>query len=99
MKIPKTLRIGRKLYKASVVRNMKRQFFKGQVAFHERLIQVARNSSDMRRRYGEGEKQETFWHEVTHAILEDMNHKLYNNEQFVTRFSMRLNGAIRSAKF
>ena len=42
---------------------------------------------------------ETFWHEVTHAILHDMDHHLYTNERFVTDFSSRLSKAISSAKF
>ena len=46
----------------------------------------------------ERQRSETFWHEVTHAILHDMGSKLEANEQFVTEFSKRLNDAIRSAK-
>ena len=45
------------------------------------------------------QRSETFWHEVTHAILHDMGSNLEANEQFVTAFSKRLNDAIRSAKF
>jgi hypothetical protein len=47
----------------------------------------------------ERQRSETFWHEVTHAILHDMGSKLEANEQFVTAFSKRLNDAIHSAKF
>lgn len=99
MKIPRQIQIGRKLYRVSVVRRMKRKFTKGQVTFPERLIQIARNSSDMQRRYSEVEREEVSWHELTHAILEDMNHMLYNNEPFVERFSKRLSRAIRTARF
>ena len=99
MKIPKQVKVGSKLYSVSVVRNMKRRFLKGQVAFQERHIQIANNSSDISRRYTTAEKEDTFWHELTHAILEDMNHKLYNNEPFVERFSKRLSRAIRAARF
>jgi len=42
--------------------------------------------------------QETFWHELTHAILYEMDHPLYRNEQFVTKFSTLLNRAINTAK-
>jgi hypothetical protein len=41
---------------------------------------------------------ETFWHEVTHAILHDMQHKLWRDEAFVTAFSKRLNQVIHTAK-
>jgi len=41
----------------------------------------------------------TFWHELTHAILHDMKHPLAPNEEFVEKFSKRLNDAVHSAKF
>lgn len=41
---------------------------------------------------------ETFWHEVTHAILHDMGNPLWRNETFVTEFSKRLNQVIHTAK-
>jgi hypothetical protein len=47
----------------------------------------------------ERQRSETFWHELTHAILHDMGSKLEANEQFVTEFSKRLNNAIHSAEF
>jgi len=42
---------------------------------------------------------DTFWHELTHAILKDMGSKLEANEDFVCAFSSRLNKAILSARF
>ena len=42
--------------------------------------------------------QETFWHELTHAILYEMDHPLYRSEVFVTRFAQLLNKAIDSAE-
>lgn len=42
---------------------------------------------------------ETFWHEVTHAILYDMDDALYADEKFVTAFSKRLTQVIYSARF
>lgn len=64
-------------------------------------IRVAYNTARFGRLKPRSERQrsETFWHEVTHAILNDMNSPLESNEQFVTAFSQRLNDAIRSAKF
>jgi predicted SprT family Zn-dependent metalloprotease len=41
---------------------------------------------------------ETFWHEMTHAVLHEMQHKLYNDEKFVTQFAKLLNEAINSAR-
>ena len=45
------------------------------------------------------EVMETFWHEVTHAVLHSMGHPLTRDEKFVTTFAKRLNGAIWSAEF
>jgi hypothetical protein len=44
-------------------------------------------------------KSNTFWHEVTHAILYDMGDPLWKNESFVTKFSGRLDELIKTAKF
>ena len=41
----------------------------------------------------------TFWHELTHAILFEMGHDLVRDEVFVTEFADKLSGAIDSAKF
>lgn len=98
MKIPKQLRVGSKLYKVLRVRNIPRRFLRGLAEFQEKRIQIAKRSSSGRQ-FTQAEQEETFWHELTHAILEDMNHKLYSNEPFVERFSKRLTRAIRTARF
>jgi hypothetical protein len=49
--------------------------------------------------YDKEERSETFWHELTHAILHDMKSKLDYDEKFVTAFSQRLDQAINTAKF
>ena len=43
--------------------------------------------------------RQTFWHEVTHAILYDMQHDLWDNEYFVEEFSKRLSQAIDTSEF
>lgn len=45
------------------------------------------------------EERESFWHEVTHAVLHEMDSDLYENEKFVTKFSHLLSKAIDSARF
>ena len=50
-------------------------------------------------RYDKDERSETFWHEITHAILHDMKNQISYNEKFVTAFSQRLDQAIKTAKF
>lgn len=70
------------------------------MAFHERSIQIAKHSSDMVLTYTPEERAVVFWHELTHAILEDMGpHRLYLNEKFVDAFSKRLAAAIKNATF
>ena len=50
-------------------------------------------------KFSNAERSETFWHEITHAILHDMKNKLSYDEKFVTAFSQRLDQAIRTARF
>jgi hypothetical protein len=45
------------------------------------------------------EVRDTFWHEITHAVLHDMNHPLRDDEKFVIKFANRLSCAIDSAEF
>lgn len=41
---------------------------------------------------------DTFWHELTHAILFDMDSRLAFNEKFVHEFSKRLSEAVHTAQ-
>jgi hypothetical protein len=52
-----------------------------------------------KRKRSDLEKQKTFWHELTHAVLMTMDHKLKYDEPFVTQFSLLLEEAIRTARF
>lgn len=45
------------------------------------------------------EIRQTFWHEVTHAILHQMKHPLWNDEPFVEQFSQLLSQAIDTSEF
>ena len=46
------------------------------------------------------EMHETFWHEITHAILHEMDEtRLAFDERFVKQFGMLLSKAIDSARF
>jgi hypothetical protein len=49
--------------------------------------------------YEADERSNTFWHELTHAILYDMDNKLTHDEKFVTAFADRLDQAIKTARF
>lgn|SRR6187431_145793 len=45
------------------------------------------------------DKQKTYWHEATHAILMTMDHKLAYDEPFVTQFGLLLEEMVRTARF
>jgi hypothetical protein len=49
-------------------------------------------------KFEQSELDDTFWHELTHIILQDMGSDLTDNENFVTAFANRLTQAVNSAK-
>ena len=99
MIIPKKIKIGKTKYDVRWFKQILKgsKVVRGVVEYDLNKISLAK--TDGQHSYTSKEKEETFWHEVTHAILKDMNHELYDNETFVVSFSQRLNDAIRSAKF
>jgi hypothetical protein len=100
MKLPKEVTVGKTRYRVTspVEIICSKDSCRGIVDYDLQLIQVAKQNA-----YGSyttAERDETFWHELTHAILDDMGEdKLNRNEKFVTAFSQRLDKAIRTAKF
>ena len=99
MKLPKTIKIGRTTYDVSSPLQMSWTASKGDILYGMQWIRVALQCNVTKRRFTEKERAETFWHEVTHGILFDMDHPLFEDEKFVRAFSKRLNDAIHSAKF
>ena len=98
MKLPKTIRVGRRLYKINQLKKLEDGIM-GEVDYDLKQIDIATHSSLSGRRFKREEVMDTFWHELTHAILKDMNHPYESNEKFVFNFSSRLNKAIQSARF
>ena len=97
--LPKKLRIGDNWYSVDVAETMRERMYVGEVNYAKRTITLARKSY-----HGIPLKlsalHETFWHELTHAILESMGRtQLNNDEDFVEEFSNRLAKAIASARF
>ena len=97
--LPKKLKVGENWYSVDVAETMKERMFMGEVHYGKRTITLARKSY-----HGIPLKlsalHETFWHELTHAILESMGRtQLNNDENFVEEFSSRLAKAIQSARF
>jgi len=100
MKIPKSVKVGRKRYTVAKSEKLavRGECTFGHVNHFQQHIQVATHHPRTGRELPQAEQSDTFWHELTHAILYDMGHHLYRNEEFVTRFSSRLNKAILSAE-
>ena len=97
--LPKKIRIGDHWYSVDVAETMRERMFVGEVDYAKRTITLARKSY-----HGIPLKlsalHETFWHELTHCILESMGqHELNDNEAFVEEFSHRLAKAIETARF
>ena len=97
--LPKKIKVGDNWYSVDIAETMKERLFMGEVHYGKRTITLARKSY-----HGIPLKlsalHETFWHELTHAILESMGRTdLDNDETFVEEFSNRLAKAIQSARF
>jgi len=95
MLLPKTIEVGKSIYKIDQPREIHKCL--GQINFDKKTISVATHAG--RYRLADGERSDSFWHELTHAILNDMDHPLTRDEKFVTAFARRLNDAIISAEF
>lgn len=97
IKLPKKIKIGKKWFTVEHVHEIKDEHtgkptIMGRINYRRQAMQIAH-------KYPVAEIRNTFWHEMTHGILEDMGHELCDNERFVTAFSNRLSDAIDSAKF
>ena len=99
MKIPKKIKVGKKWYAVNQVKHMHHKGALGGVWYKDAVIEVATHSNTRNVRFKREEMYDTFWHELTHAILKDMGSKLEADEKFVTAFSERLTNAIISARF
>lgn len=99
MDLPKKLKVGDRWYSVEIVETMERRAQMGCVYYGTGIVEIATKSNTTNKQYSKEEVSDTFWHELTHAILYDMNCPLYKNERFVTRFANRLSKAINTAKF
>ena len=95
MAIPKKFRISRSRYTVERVQIGMRL---GYISYRNRIIYLSPTRPSTGRPLSPKLQAETFWHEVTHAILKDMGHKLEGNEEFVDGFAKRLNDVVHSAE-
>ncbi len=98
MQIPKEFKISGKRYTVNFVRHTQPLGTMGDIVYTTRRVTIATHSGLNDRSFKQEEIDDTFWHEVTHAILKDMGHSLWNNERFVTRFANRLTEVVNTAK-
>jgi hypothetical protein len=98
VKIPKQITIGSTTYEIRQPKHIKRRGMMGELNLDKCVVDVATNSNISGIRFKAEDRFDTFWHELTHAILYDMGSKLNEDEKFVTAFANRLNQAILSAK-
>ena len=71
----------------------------GKLEVEKKLVTVATHNARTKRKYDKGEVGNSFLHELTHAILFDMDHKLATDECFVTNFADRLQEALATFKY
>ena len=98
MRIPNRVTVGRTKYKVLVNSEELEEDAMGAINFGLKIILI-RTQFDDGKRVAKEEISNSFWHEMTHAVLFDMGHELYNNEVFVRSFANKLSDAIDSAKF
>jgi hypothetical protein len=100
MKIPTTICVGKHKYSVEVVEAMLQKRTRARVYYGVHRIEIGRNSNVTGKRFSDTQVANAFWHEVTHAILNDMGRDTLNrDERFVTEFANRLTKAIKTAKF
>lgn len=101
MQIPKKIKVGKKLYTIEMHDHVQvnGKFCMGGVSYATSTIRIGTYRPSTGRALPEKELVNTFWHELTHAILEDMGSRLEADEKFVDAFSTRLSNAVRSARF
>ena len=101
MKIPKEVVIGNTPHLVCTKKTIvyKNAVCRGFFNEDEYTITIAKGNPLRGYTYDADERANTFWHELTHAILYDMGNKLTHDEKFVTEFSDRLDQAIKTARF
>jgi len=101
MKIPKEVTIGNTPHQIRT----KKEILLGKTlcrgTFDEETYTITIAQGNIKRGYvyEADERANTFWHELTHAILYDMNCKMTHDEKFVSSFANRLHQAISTARF
>ena len=98
--IPRLIRVGNKRYSVEVIEALLDKQKVGRIQYGEQRIQIGIRNGNTNRKLPAAEIRDSFWHELVHAILYDMErHNLNRDEAFVIGFASRLSKAIDSARF
>ena len=101
MKIPKSVKVGKTKIVIHQPDGLKldKDVCRGAYYRSDDMIIVAKGNPERNALYKADDRANTFWHELTHAILHDMDNNLAFNEKFVSAFSDRLDQAVKTARF
>jgi hypothetical protein len=100
IELPRKIRVGKKMYTIDILETMLQHGGMARVHYDESRIEISKRSNTTGRKFDKKTMNESFWHELVHAILYDMDaHRLNKNERFVTEFAKRLAQSIDSARF
>lgn len=97
MELPSNIRVGQRWYVVDQQQAKKAHHY-GRVDYVLRRITINTHTRGGAK-IPAADVRETFWHEMTHAILYEMNNDLHNDEAFVKKFSQLLSKAVDSARF
>lgn len=95
--IPHSIKVGQRQYDIVQAPAQRYRYVTGYIEYTPQVIHVhtvRKNGTPI----PDDKQQETFWHELTHAVLFEMGNKLHRSEAFVTEFSKLLHQSIKSAK-
>ena len=97
MKIPKQFTVGPTTYRVEWRHTIQNPSAMGRTYYRKKLVEMAQYD-EFGNSFEQEEIDDTFWHELTHIILQDMGNDLTDNENFVTAFANRLTQAVNSSK-
>jgi hypothetical protein len=97
MQIPKKIKVGTKTYAVIQVKKARTKNTLAAIDYQHGIIWMATHD-EQGIKLGKEEMADTFWHELTHAVLHDMGHELCYDEKFVTAFANRLSLSVTSAQ-
>lgn len=99
MLIPKSFNLSNRPYQVRVAKRVRGPHgVIGRVDYKMRVIDLANVNCWTGAKLPDEEISDSFWHEVVHAILQDMKHPQYRDEKLVTEFAKRLNEVVLTAK-